>query len=442
MIDTLRSITVRILKKFRRIVRRIRKGIYRRALRVPWMRFWARKSQRIGSQFRYWLYYKRKAQVDPKVIVFDSFMGRSYSENPRAVYEYMLADSRFADYTFIWAFKNPESKQHIPELKRAVIVKYKSRDYYRYCAMAGTWLFNSRALLGLIRGKNQKYIQTWHGTPLKRIGHDITIEGGNAMNSLREFQDKWIWDAQRYTALLSSAPYTSEIYPSCFALDKLKLRHIMQETGSPRNDALVRQRGTDTAAWKKRLSIPADKKTLLYTPTFRDNQHEIGVGYTYENELDFTALRQEIGDEYVVLFRAHYFVASSFDFAAHKGFVYDVSGVEDIAQLYMAADMLITDYSSVFFDYMILERPILFYMYDLEKYQNEIRGFYLSLDELPGQITKTMPELVESIRQAKNGVTVPREKWDALAKKILPFEDGEASKRVAEMVLNRGTSKC
>ena len=133
---------------------------------------------------------------------------------------------------------------------------------------------------------------------------------------------------------------------------------------------------------------------VLYAPTFRDTEHSGSVGYTFRAELDFDLLRERLGDDTVVLFRPHYLVANSFDFARYEGFVFDVSAVLDINDLYIASDVLVTDYSSVFFDYVNLDRPIVFYMYDLEQYASELRGFYLDLDELPGPIVRTAEDLV------------------------------------------------
>ena len=93
---------------------------------------------------------------------------------------------------------------------------------------------------------------------------------------------------------------------------------------------------------------------------------QAGIGYTYKTEVDFDKLKANLGDEYIILFRAHYLVANSFDFDKYKGFVYDVSKVNDINHLYVISDLLVTDYSSVFFDYANLKRPEIFYMYDLE----------------------------------------------------------------------------
>ncbi len=149
--------------------------------------------------------------------------------------------------------------------------------------------------------------------------------------------------------------------------------------------------------------------------------------------MDFDKLHKELGDDYVILFRAHYLVANSFDFARYKGFIYDVSSYGDINDLYIASDLLITDYSSVFFDYSILERPIIFYMYDLEHYANEMRGFYLSLDELPGPIVQTEDDLIKEIKTA-DGWKV-NDKYREFVKRFNPYEDGNSSKRVLARII-------
>ena len=105
-----------------------------------------------------------------------------------------------------------------------------------------------------------------------------------------------------------------------------------------------------------------------------------------------------LGQEYVILFRAHYFISGQYDFGAYDGFVIDVSGLDDVNDLYLVSDLLITDYSSVFFDYANLNRPILFYMYDYEAYKTQMRDFYLDIHTLPGPVVKTQEELLKTIK--------------------------------------------
>ena len=136
-----------------------------------------------------------------------------------------------------------------------------------------------------------------------------------------------------------------------------------------------------------------------------------------------------------MLFRAHYLVANSFDFDRYKGFVIDASSYPDINDLYIASDILVTDYSSVFFDFSILGKPVIFYMYDLEHYANEMRGFYLSLDELPGPIVRDEDALIDEIRRT-DGWTADN-KYLEFKKRFNPYEDGNSSKRVLKRVIER-----
>ena len=182
------------------------------------------------------------------------------------------------------------------------------------------------------------------------------------------------------------------------------------------------------------LQLPSDKKYILYAPTWRDNQHQAGIGYTYKTEVDFDKLKANLGDEFIILFRAHYLVANSFDFDKYKGFVYDVSKVNDINHLYVISDLLVTDYSSVFFDYANLKRPEIFYMYDLEAYGNEIRGFYIDLDELPGPIVQTEDELIKAIKNAEADRSYD-EKYKAFNDKFNYLDDGKAAQRVTEAII-------
>ncbi|MCL2023850.1 MAG: CDP-glycerol glycerophosphotransferase family protein [Oscillospiraceae bacterium] len=370
--------------------------------------------------------------VDDKVIFFESFLGRSYSDSPRAIYEYLLTDPRFSDYTFVWTFRDIKKADFLTDRKRTKAVKFMaSPDYFKYRAKAGVWIGNSRLYAGITRRKKQQYIQTWHGSPLKRLAYDIE-QGNNAMNSARELRQKYDMDTKQYTALLSYSPFCTEKFTTAFGLEKLGLVHIIKEVGAPRNDMIVPYIAAKSADFKVRLGIDPAKKVLLYAPTWRDNQYDAKMGYTHKNELDFDRLRREIGKDWVVLFRAHYHVANQFDFAAYEGFVVDASKEEDIIHLFPAADLLVTDYSSVFFDFALLERPMVFYMYDLEEYRDETRGFYFGLDELPGPVIQTMDELISTI------VNLPlpdHKKLRAFKEKFLCLDDGEASRRVADLVV-------
>lgn len=397
------------------------------------LRVVTKKSLKAYRRLRYLRYYLTN-KVDDQIIVFESFMGRAFSDSQKALYKEMLKDEFFKDYTFVWAFKDEENYKYLEENKNTKVIKYNSKDFYKWMAKAKWWITNSRLPEYLIKKKSQKYIQCWHGTPLKRLGFDIEVEGGNALNTLKEIKEKYEDDAKRYDYMLSPSAFCTEKFASAFNLKKLKKEDVLVELGYPRNDYLFNHTEEDVVKLKNELGIPLDKKVILYAPTWRDNQHQAGVGYTYDLNLDFDRLKEKIGDEYVIIFRTHYFVASQFNFDKYEGFIFNMSSHDDVNECYILSDIIITDYSSVFFDYANLKRPMLFYMYDLDEYQGKLRDFYFGLDELPGPIVKTQDELENEILNIKEYDKNFEEKYTAFINKFNYLDSGDCSKRVIEKI--------
>ena len=165
-------------------------------------------------------------------------------------------------------------------------------------------------------------------------------------------------EGQRADYLPSPSPFYSEKITSAFRLGS---QARILEYGYPRNDALLAPDNGRGAAIRKKLGI-ARQKVILYAPTWRDNQHTAGEGYTYRLGIDFDALRQNLEEDCVILFRAHYLISTRFDFEKFGGFIRNVSDYDDINELYLAADLLITDYSSVFLTMPILSYPFFLYV--------------------------------------------------------------------------------
>lgn len=370
-------------------------------------------------------------KIDDKLVYFQTFSGRGYSDSPKAMYEYMLKAPEYRDYRFVWSFKEPEKYSALLSNGRTEIVKFRSKADNIALRKAKYWIVNYRMLDHQMPRKGQVYLQCWHGTPLKRLGYDIK-EGDNVMNSQSEVREKYRSDAKRFAYLLSPSPFATDKFATAWNLNETGQRHKIIEEGYPRNDRLVTVTDEERREIRRKLGVD-DKKVILYAPTWRDNQHTSGTGYTYKTEVDFDKLQKELGDEYVILFRAHYLVANSFDFSRYPGFVVDVSGYGDINDLYIASDLLVTDYSSVFFDYANLKKPIVFYMYDLEEYAGEIRGFYLTLDELPGPIVRDEQGLIDEIE--KCGGWKPDEKYEEFHQRFNPLDDGHASERVLKRII-------
>lgn len=188
---------------------------------------------------------------------------------------------------------------------------------------------------------------------------------------------------------------------------------------------------------KKKLGIPLDKRVILYAPTWRDDEYYGPGQYQFALRFDLKHLKEELGDEYVILLRTHYFIADAIDTRGLEDFAYNVSRYDDIAELYIVSDICITDYSSVFFDYANLLRPILFYVYDFDKYKDTLRGFYISMEnEVPGPLLYTEDEVIEAVKYIDNIVEEYSDRYTAFCKRFCNVSDGNASKRVVEQVFD------
>lgn len=372
--------------------------------------------------------------VNNNKVYFVSFDGRSYGDSPKAIYEKMLTMNEFEDFEYVWAFNQPEEYKWLEKNINTKVVKRNTSDEDIEVAQSKYWITNFKLVDKFIPKKEQIYVQCWHGTPLKKLGYDLE-KSDNVMNSIDEIRDKYKTDAHRFTYLLSPSKFTTEKFATAWNLKEFGREDALLEEGYPRNDFLSNATAEDIEEIKVKLGMDqiGDKKIILYAPTWRDNQHQSGVGYTYKTEVDFDKLRDELGDEYVILFRAHYLVANSFDFDKYQGFVYDVSKYDDINHLYLAADVLITDYSSVFFDYAILEKPMIFYMYDLEDYRDNLRGFYIGLDELPGEIAENELTLIGALKVIDNQYDF--NKLREFNKIYNNLSDGNASERVIMRII-------
>ena len=403
------------------MIKKIRTYLVDLAKKSVFIRKILRKTKYLLETVRY-TYYYLFYKVDDKTIFFESFGGASASCSPKAIYNYLIENKDYKDYKFIWAFKNPEKDHLIKKNKNLTIVKSKSKDYYKYLSKSKYWIVNSLLDLSVIKKNNQIYVQCWHGTPLKKLRCDITVTG-SVLNTKEEVIKRNNLDVAKIDYFISPSKYSTEKFTSAFNLKNLNKENIIIEKGYPRNDKLINYTQNDINDIKEKLNIKTNKKRILYAPTFRDDEHKSGLGYTYKLNIDFDKLKKELGKDYVILFRAHYFIANSFDFNKYKDYLYIIS------------DLLITDYSSVFFDYAILKRPILFYMYDYKNYKTKLRDFYLDLKELPGPIIEKQEDLIKNIKQIDKVFNKYKEYYQTFNKKFNPYEDGKSSIRVAKEII-------
>lgn len=363
-----------------------------------------------------------------ETILFISFHGRGYSDNPKALHEYISKHPKYQKYRCIFAIKNHREKNL--QIDNAKIIEYFSIPYFFYLARSKYWIANCKLPKYVLKKPSQIYLQTWHGTPLKKLAHDIVVPEGTTFYrsgmSIEEMRSTYDDDVSKYNYMISPSAFTTEVFQSAFKIERQRLI----ETGYPRNDILSNYQNSDLEAIKAKLNLPSNKKVILYAPTWRDNSFNL-KGYTFKLKVDFKKWQKTLGKDYVVIFKPHYLIVNDFDLESVKDFVYFVDPKEDISSLYLIADILVTDYSSVFFDYAILRRPIYFYMYDLDSYRDELRGFYLDIyQDLPGKVIENEDSLLEKISQSE----FDYDKLKLFNQRFNNHEDGNASKRVLDIL--------
>ncbi len=360
---------------------------------------------------------------DQKLIIFESFLGKQYSDNPRAIYEYLK--ERHPEYKMYWSVD--KRKVHEFRDRPIKIVRRFSLKWLFLMTRAKYWVTNCRMPLWVSKSPQTVYVQTWHGTPLKRLGLDIDevhMPGTNTKKYKRNFKK----ESAKWDYLISPNGYSTEIFRQAFDFKKKVI-----ESGYPRNDFLIQSNNAVASAKiKNACGLPIDRKVILYAPTWRDNQYYSKGRYKFDLQIDLDTLKKELGNEYVILLRLHYLVSENLDLSGMEGFVFDVSSYGDIRDLYLISDVLVTDYSSVFFDYANLKRPMIFFVHDIEEYRDQLRGFYFDFEkEAPGPLVRTTEELIAEIRRIElNGFLL----CENFYKKFCHLENGKASEQVVKEI--------
>ena len=362
-----------------------------------------------------------KQPVKENVILFETFMAKNYSDSPKYIYEYIAKNH--PEYECVWAI-NDGAK--IPY--GAKTVKRFSFQYAYYLAVSKYLVFNVRPPLWYRKREEQVFLETWHGTPLKRLVFDQEeVTSASPKYKQQFYRQRKDWDF-----LVSANPFSTKTFRSCFLYEG-----EMLEYGYPRNDILYWPNKDEIAQQlKEKLGIPKAKKTILYAPTWRDDQHYGSGQYKFELALDLKLMKERLQDDYVVLLRTHHYISDHIDVSGLGDFVINLSSYDDISEIYLISDICITDYSSVFFDYANLKRPILFYTYDFDKYKNQLRGFYIDMNtEVPGPLLYTSEQVVQAIEDIDEITEEYKERYDQFYDRFCCYDDGHASEHVAEAML-------
>jgi CDP-glycerol glycerophosphotransferase len=345
-------------------------------------------------------------------ILFESFQGKVIGDNPYAIFTEV--QSRNFDSELLFTVN---SRTAAPDGARGV--KHGSIAWLRALATSKV-LVNNTNFPGYFRKRpGQKYIQTWHGTPLKRLGRDIVdvVPTGSYLKMMD--REASFWDY-----LISPSTYCTELFPTTFGFSGKII-----ETGYPRNDILTTG-ASDRDKIRQALGIEdKNKLVLLYAPTWRDTNRTATGNWKPVNFLG-----EDLGTGVTVLYRGHTNTHQAHSNKVAKGAI-DVTDYKNVAELYLAADVLVTDYSSSMFDFSVTGKPMIFLAPDLEDYVSK-RGFYFDFEALaPGPILRDSSKLSETLENIESVKADYAKRYLAWQQKFNALEDGQASKRVVDKTL-------
>lgn len=354
----------------------------------------------------------RAAKDEPlNAVFFESFYGQNASCNPLAI-DRAIARLR-PDVARYWSVT--DASVSVPSGATALIEG--SSEWWRIRGSARLLVVNDWLRKRLRKRRYQTVLQTWHGTMLKKLALSrVRLGLRPAIATLRE---RGRWDI-----LLAQNPYSRGIFRRAYAFTG-----SVWEEGYPRNDVLLTG---NSAAIRDRLGISSGVTVLLYAPTWRDDRPD------HVDHLDVARFAELLGDEYVTLIRGHSrTLLPGEDVRAPN--VLDVTGYPDVSELFLVADALITDYSSVMFDFTVTGKPVYFFTPDLNHYREKLRGFYFDLIPVaPGPVVTTVAELAALVRDRDNVRRQFTEKYRAWRERFNPRDDGHAADRVVQRLLAEG----
>ena len=353
-----------------------------------------------------------------KSVFFESFHSQSYAGQPKYIYEKMLDMGLDKSYDFVWAYKGEY------EIPGSPLITARGAKNYKDILGASDYWITNLSFPFLKPNKDIVYLQTTHGTPYKRMGSDIESDNENVVKG------RVLLESDTWNYLLSPSDYAKDIFVRSFEYDGPVINK-----GYPANDIFYEDTSLKEQEIKEKLNIGPNKKIILYCPTFRDYEAAEDNQDKFSYIVDLENLQKNISDDYIFIMRLHYSVSQHLVLSEDmKDFIIDLSDYDDVADLYLISDILITDYSSVFFDFAHSKKPIIFFVPDYEKYSS-FRGLYSEVrDILPGPEIFTDEELVQSIKNINDINEQFKEKYDAFYEKFCDLGHGTASEDVVNII--------
>ncbi len=380
--------------------------------------------------------YYKNLLIEDKVILYDSYFGRGMICNPYALFLELIKNEDFKDYTHVWVIEDRYGNEPIMEQfqnnKNVFAIARHSDDHLRYLASAKYIITNVSLPFYYCKKEGQVYVNTWHGTPIKSLGFDMPDAPVTISNVLRNFLST--------DYIISANPFLTSVFLDKYKLDGLYEGTIIEE-GYPRNDRLFHTDKAEiiSSLQKYGIDIDSKKEIILYAPTWKGsdyNRPEIDV-----NEyIDFKRIVESMidTDRYQILLKPHQVVYKELK---KSGRMSDslIPAFIDTNELLSITDILISDYSSIFYDYLVTDKPVIFYIPDLEKYKNE-RGLYLEPEALPGPCFTKLSEIGNVINNLDEFINKYRSSYEAAKSFACPKDDGNVAKRIIDVVFYHKTS--
>ncbi|MYS69738.1 CDP-glycerol glycerophosphotransferase family protein, partial [Streptomyces sp. SID5926] len=356
------------------------------------------------------LRYRRhlRRPLDPNLVVYCAYWGRGYACNPAAIHAKARELAPHLRSVFL---VEPDQAHTLPEgVDHAVVGSHR---YWEVLARATYLVNNANFAEGVVKRPGSVHLQTQHGTPLKTMGVDqstypVVAAATGSFTKLLARVDRWDYN-------LSANRHSTQMWERAFPGS---YEHL--EYGYPRNDVYCTATAGDVARVRRELGVPEGKTAVLYAPTHRDWETGFGAG-----GLDLEAFCEAAGEDVVVLLRAHYFYDRGGS-RERTGRVIDVTGHRSSEDVCLAADALVTDYSSIMFDYANLDRPIVVYADDWDVYR-ETRGVYFDLMAAPpGPVARTPEELARVFADGSWAGPESTALRAAFRERFCEFDDGRA----------------
>lgn len=302
--------------------------------------------------------------IDPDKVVFSSYLGKQYGDNPRCISERL--HERYPKAKIVWLFDTYHSRhvpENLPDYAKPLYIL--SKEAFCELGTARVWVDNFTKVNVLRHPKGRQfYVQTWHGDrAIKKICYDIGLDDGHRIE-------------EECDRVLTASAFGERMYRTAFRYHGEYIR-----AGSPRNDILVKNDPADIARVRAKLNIPEGTKLLLYAPTYRDNDAVLPKRAQMDLDRTLRCLEEKTGGPWMCMYRTHYFT-EGIDLDSVKDRIVDVTAYDDMAELLLAADMVLTDYSSCALDYILRDKPALFYIADWAEYVST-RGVYFDVREAP-----------------------------------------------------------